>query len=178
MKEIIDLIGKRFGKLTVIEKSERKCASGSMYLCVCDCGNKVTIARCNLTSGHAKSCGCKRKEFLKNTPPGATHQFSRCNNGKPERLYYVWRGMRQRCNNPNNNRYDLYGKRGIVICDEWNDYKNFREWALSNGYDENAPRGKCTIDRIDPNGIYEPNNCRWVDSHIQNLNKRKVSKNE
>lgn len=165
--------GKRFGLLKVIRKSEKKAKSGSMYECICDCGRVVTVARCGLTSGHTTSCGCKRKKFLHNTLPRKTHGKSRCKNHKCERLYYIWRGMRQRCNNPNNNRYKLYGGRGIYICQEWNNYSSFREWAYGAGYDENAPRGKCTIDRIDNDGPYAPWNCRWVDSHCQRINQRR-----
>lgn len=173
MEQFIDLTGQRFGKLVVIKKSEKKAKSGSMWECQCDCGNIVTVARCGLTSGHSKSCGCTRKEFLSNSLPSEKHGKSRCNNGKCERLYYVWRGMRQRCNNPNSSRYELYGGRGIYICKEWDNYSNFRKWALDNGYDENAPRGKCTIDRIDVNGPYAPWNCRFVDSHYQRINQRR-----
>lgn len=83
--------------------------------------------------------------------------------------------MRVRCNNESNKSYKNYGGRGIIVCDEWNDkggYKRFREWAYDNGYDENAPYGKCTLDRIDVNGNYCPENCRWVDAKTQGYNKR------
>lgn len=179
MNKIVDLTGKRFGKLVVLKKSNIKAKSGSMWDCICDCGNEVTVARCGLTSGHSKSCGCSRKNFLSNNLPTKTHGKSRVGkNKKPERLYRVWLGMRQRCNNPNNNRYRLYGARGIKICKEWDNYSNFRKWAYENGYDEKAPRGKCTIDRIDVNGPYCPLNCRWVDSYTQNRNKRNNNENK
>lgn len=84
-----------------------------------------------------------------------------------ERLYQTWKNMRQRCNNPNRSDYKRYGGRGITICDEWNDYNTFRDWALSNGYSDNL-----SIDRIDVNGNYEPSNCRWVDGIIQANNVR------
>lgn len=170
---IKDLSGKKFGHLTVIRKSEKKSKSGSMWECKCDCGNIVTVARCGLISGHAKSCGCTRKKFLSTQRPAITHGKSRINNGKCERLYRVWMGMKERCTNPNHSSYERYGGRGVYVCDEWNDYSLFREWALSQGYDANAPRGKCTIDRINNDGPYAPWNCRWVDSHVQNLNKRR-----
>ena len=93
-----------------------------------------------------------------------------------ERLYNVYLGMRHRCYDPKIKNYRLYGGRGIKICDEWlNDYSVFREWAYANGYDENAPRGKCTIDRIDNNGDYTPQNCRWVDMKTQRKNQQLMS---
>ena len=82
--------------------------------------------------------------------------------------------MRNRCYNPHRNSYRYYGAKGVRICDEWrDDYSKFREWALANGYDENAPRGQCTIDRINPFGDYEPSNCRWVDLKTQARNRRR-----
>ena len=93
-----------------------------------------------------------------------------------ERLYNVYLGMRHRCYDPKIKNYRLYGGRGIKICDEWlNDYSVFREWAYANGYDENAPRGKCTIDRIDNNGDYTPQNCRWVDMKTQRKNQNPLN---
>lgn len=89
------------------------------------------------------------------------------------KLYRVWINMKSRCNNPNNIGFKDYGKRGITVCDEWYDFVSFKEWAEANGYDENAPYRQCTLDRIDVNGNYEPNNCRWVSQEIQNRNMRR-----
>lgn len=90
-----------------------------------------------------------------------------------ERLYHVWASMKQRCSNPNNNSYKNYGGKGVTVCKEWaSDYMIFRDWALLTGYDKSAPRGRCTLDRIDPYGDYEPKNCRWVDAKIQANNRR------
>lgn len=83
--------------------------------------------------------------------------------------------MRKRCLNERCKDFKHYGGRGITICAEWNDYTNFKEWAMANGYDPNAKRGQCTIDRIDVNGNYCPENCRWVSMKIQNQNKRKMN---
>lgn len=92
------------------------------------------------------------------------------------RLYWVWHSMKDRCYNPKATSYKHYGGRGIKVCDEWkNSFKAFYDWAYSNGYDENAPRNKCTIDRINNDGDYEPSNCRWVDAKIQASNQRKRS---
>lgn len=89
-----------------------------------------------------------------------------------ERLEYVWLEMRQRCKNPKHHAYKYYGGRGIKICKEWDSYKTFRDWAAMTGYNANAKRGECTLDRIDPNGNYEPLNCRWVSMRVQQNNKR------
>lgn len=87
------------------------------------------------------------------------------------RLHKVWNGMKQRCNDPNGKEYDRYGGRGIRVCEEWLSYVNFRDWALANGYDATAPKGVCTLDRIDNDGNYEPSNCRWVSLSEQYANK-------
>lgn len=80
--------------------------------------------------------------------------------------------MRKRCNNPKDKSYKYYGALGVKVCEEWNSYQAFKVWALNNGYDENAPHGECTIDRINPFGDYTPNNCRWVNMMVQSHNKR------
>ena len=92
------------------------------------------------------------------------------------RLYWVWHSMKDRCYNPKATSYKHYGGRGIKVCDEWkNSFKTFYDWSYSHGYDENAPRNKCTIDRINNDGDYEPSNCRLVDAKIQASNQRKRS---
>ena len=86
------------------------------------------------------------------------------------RLYGVWCNMKTRCYNPNVDCYRLYGGKGVKICEEWQEFKPFCLWALANGYDENAEYGQCTIDRINPNGDYEPSNCRWATAYTQTRN--------
>lgn len=94
-----------------------------------------------------------------------------------KRLRGVYEGIKERCYNPNAKSYKYYGARGICVCDLWlNSYAEFHDWAIENGYVEDAPRGKCTIDRIDCAGNYEPDNCRWVDMKVQNANRRRKRK--
>lgn len=154
-------IGKRFGFLTVIGINEP--GEIKRFKCRCDCGNTKNIRPIELVSGKAKSCGCFHDEFCK------TH------GGSKERLYRVWQDMKRRCESTRVEEYRNYGGRGIKVCEEWHDYSIFREWAYANGYDENAPFGECTIDRIDVNGNYEPNNCRWITNAEQQKNKRPSS---
>ena len=96
------------------------------------------------------------------------------NSNKNRRLYSIWNAMKQRCYNPNKQGYKYYGARGIKVCEEWiNDFNTFAQWAMINGYQEDAQAYMCTLDRIDYNGDYCPSNCRFVDMTIQNNNKRK-----
>lgn len=173
-----DITGKRFGHLVVLQIDEEKtnAKEGVYWQCKCDCGNNITVYGVSLRNGNTQSCGCLVREVLNKIDRtrinhkihGGTDKY-----GKAERLYSVWRGMKSRCNNPNNDAYRYYGGRGIKICDEWqNNYGSFRQWAMANGYDPNAKHGDCTIDRIDNDGNYEPSNCRFVDMKTQNQNQR------
>lgn len=134
-------------------------------LCECDCGNAKAIEPAQWEQGIVKSCGCKHDELQK--------ESSTIHGHSGDRLYKVYGGMKQRCYNKNSTNYPNYGGRGIRICQEWlEDFMNFYQWAMDNGYDYNAERGECTIDRIDVNGNYEPSNCRWVSEQAQARNKR------
>lgn len=158
-----DLTGQRFGRLVVLEHIKRndEYPNGG-WLCRCDCGTQKVIPSNPLTSGRVKSCGCYNKTRLVGSHVNQTHGMSRT------RLYTTWRNMRVRCYDPKDKRYPLYGGRGIVVCDEWrSSFIAFHDWAMANGYREDL-----TIDRIDTDGNYEPNNCRFITRAENNKNRR------
>lgn len=159
-----DLTGLRFGRLTVLKQAGRSKDRHILWECICDCGKTVVVQSNLLKGNHTKSCGCGQKD--------AVTKHGDCRVKSQSRLYLVWRSMIARCEHPNRKEYVYYGGRGIKVCQEWKKYITFKEWALANGYDENADFGDCTIDRINVDGDYEPSNCRWVDMATQNRNKR------
>lgn len=159
-----DLVGKRFGRLTVIEQSGRAHDRHILWKCKCDCGNTTNVSSRDLKDGHTQSCGCLQKLAVHNT---------RYKHGdRDARLYSVWKDMKKRCENSNCKSYKWYGAKGVSVCTEWHDYKAFKKWAFANGYNQDAKFGECTIDRIDPFGNYEPSNCRWTTMAEQAKNKR------
>jgi hypothetical protein len=171
MPALIDLTGRKFGRLTVIQRVGTKNKS-PLWKCECDCGNFLETNTRSLKTGNTKSCGCIHSEQLVKR----NHE-SRTHGDVDSRLYAIWHGMKQRCYDTNRKDYNNYGGRGITICNEWKDnYSHFQQWALNNGYDYEAEYMKCTLDRINVNGPYAPWNCRWVDSKVQANNRRNKKK--
>lgn len=158
MSKLIDLTGKRFNNLVVLKRAESAENGVARWECLCDCGNTAIARGGNLKSGAVKSCGCRRK-IIK---PTLTHGMSKTP------LYQVWAGIKRRCYFPKDASYKNYGGRGIKMCDSWkNSFVSFAEWAKNNGYSDSL-----SIERIDTNGDYCSENCKWIPFNEQQANRR------
>ena len=159
MSQFIDLKGQTFGRLTVLERADAGIKKYAVWLCKCSCGKTKVVRSCHLRSGAITSCGCYQKEKAREA--NSTHKSSNT------RLYNEWRHMKKRCYWKNYNAYNLYGGRGISVCEEWKEsFEAFEKWALNNGYSDDL-----TLDRIDIDKNYEPCNCRWATKYIQSNNR-------
>ena len=160
MRKLIDLTGKVFGHLTVVSRADNDKWGGARWLCRCECANFTVVAGKDLRRGKTASCGCLRKERAKHRKTNT-------------RLYKTWGSMKTRCLNSRNKAFPNYGGRGITVCDEWLDkedgFQNFYNWAIENGY-----RDDLSIDRIDNDKGYCPDNCRWSSPQTQSENRRCV----
>lgn len=163
MPKFKDLTGQRFGRLTVIERAENNKSGRVCWKCLCDCGNKHIVSSNNLLRGEVKSCGCLRDDLKKENH----HRFIHGMKNTP--LYHSWATMKQRCFNPKTEKYSRYGGRGITIYPDWvNSFKTFYDYVSKlphfgeKGY---------TLDRIDNDGNYEPNNLRWATVKEQSRNR-------
>lgn len=152
-------MGDTYGYWRVVSPNTSRTKGGSVAsLCVCDCGTQSEVRNRHLVTGKSKSCGCKsitlRAKSLE------THGLSKT------KLYHRWESMKLRCSSHATERWPRYGGRGIRVCDEWQAFSPFAEWAFANGY---SP--ELSLDRIDNDGHYEPNNCRWVGRSEQQRNR-------
>lgn len=152
-----DITGQRFGRWTVVESAGYR-GHSPLWLCRCQCGTERVKRGSALRSGHSRSCGCWS---------GALKAAHAKHGESGTRLYRIWREMRRRCQHPDGQKYRNYAGRGITVCDEWESWPAFRDWALANGY---AP--DLTIERIDNDAGYRPSNCTWIPRAAQVRNRR------
>lgn len=163
------MVGKKFGNLTVMGFAFESLAGTKYWHCKCICGKKKTEKEHRLLNNEVRSCGynCRCRK-------GVT-RWKKEDSVYKKRLYRTWCAMKARCENETHAAYKRYGGKGVAVCEEWHKYKNFEAWAYSSGYTD-----EMTIDRIDVNGNYEPNNCQWLNKseHAKKTNEEKVTKSK
>lgn len=168
MGKTIDITGQTFGRWTVLSHVGRSSRSRqSLWRCRCDCGVERVVTGPSLRAGKSRSCGCLQRETTAKRQ--TKHGHDTRSNQSP--IYRIWNSMRQRCSNPNVDGYEYYGGRGVKVCERWNSFENF----LSDMGER--PEGM-SLDRIDPDGDYTPDNCRWVGFREQVRNRGMISAND
>lgn len=143
-----DLVGVRFGRLLVVSRADR-IKRLARWNCICDCGNQIIVYEGHLKSGATKSCGCLNSE--------KTSQRFKTHGKTNTRLFSIWQNMHKRCEYKGHKQYKNYGEKGVCVCKEWSQFEIFYNWAVASGYQDGL-----TIDRINPSGNYEPENCQWL----------------
>lgn len=158
------MIGQKYNSLLILERIENGKNRQPRFKCLCDCGNETIVFKSNLITGHTKSCGCDKRK-------NARQLFTK-HGLSGTRIYRIWVEMNHRCYLASDTNYQKYGARGISVCNEWKDnFLAFYDWAMTNGYSD-----ELTIDRIDNDLGYSPNNCRWATYSQQNKNRKKFKR--
>lgn len=160
MPAAIDRTGQKYGRLTVLREAQ-PLGAPRKWVCLCDCGNTTTLI---IREKGTKSCGCIAKEINSNR--------ERTHGEYGTRLYNIWHDMKQRCQNANSTNYSFYGALDITVCEAWQPYEGFAEWAKFSGYADHL-----TLDRIEGTKGYSPNNCRWETRTTQARNQKKRNTN-
>lgn len=158
MGRIKDLTNQKFGRLTVLKFAGFGSSHKTQWKCLCECGNEIIVKSNSLITGHTQSCGCLESETKKNNNKSHGLRY--------DPLYKTWLNIKNRCNNPNNSHYIYYGKKGIKLCSEWNNFESFYNWAYTNGYSSGL-----SIERIDNSKNYCPENCKWIPIEEQSKNR-------
>ncbi len=165
MPSKLNLTGHKFERLSVIEEHGRDKHGFVIWKCICDCNKVILVSGTNLKSGHTKSCGCYKNE--RTVERLTKHGRASTKNNDSRKVYAIWASMKARCSNPNNISYHYYGGRGIQVCDRWKTFENFLA-------DMGEKPDNYSLERVDVNGDYNPQNCIWILRSEQSLNTRRT----
>lgn len=150
-------IGMRFGRFVVLEYVGQNSSKKPLVRCLCDCGKEKIVQLNDLKRGRSTSCGCHHSEELSKR----NFKYGDTTRGKKTKLYMCWNNMICRCKYKDTEFHQYYIDKGVSVCEDWLDYRNFKDWALNNGYKEGL-----TIDRVNSSIGYCPENCRWIPLHL------------